>query len=66
MRTCEPSGFTRNRMSRNCSGVDRRVGPMMLALIAWPGAAGSPPIAPTETCTFCARMAATTSLVVRP
>ena len=44
MRTCEPSGLTRSRMLRNCSGVDRRVGPMMLALIAWPGAAGRPPI----------------------
>ena len=39
---------------------------MMLALMAVPGAAGRPPIEPTDTCTFCARMAATTSPVVRP
>ena len=39
---------------------------MMLALMAWPGAAGSPPIEPADTCTFCARIAATTSPVVRP
>jgi hypothetical protein len=39
---------------------------MMLALMACPGVAGRPPIEPTDTCTFCERMAATTSFVVRP
>ncbi len=39
---------------------------MMVALSCWPGTAGSAPISPLETWTFCARTAAATSPGVMP
>ncbi|MCY1447172.1 hypothetical protein D9M71_637780 [compost metagenome] len=53
--------MTFNRMAPNCSGVCRRVLPMMVALSWVPGEAGRPPSWPEEICTFCAWMALFTS-----
>ncbi len=66
MRTCEPSGFTFNRMLPNCSGVFSSVASVMVACSTWPGTDGVPPSEPPATCTFCACKAVCTSTGVRP
>ena len=59
--TREPSGFTRSRTARNCSGVCSRVWVVMVALSRCPSTAGSPPSCPAETWAFWAWSAAETS-----
>ena len=59
--TREPSGFTRSRTARNCSGVWKRVCAVMVALSRCPSTAGNPPSWPAETWAFWAWSADWTS-----
>ncbi len=62
--TRDPSGETRSRMARNCSGVWRRVWAVMVAVSRCPSTAGSPPSWPADTWAFWACSAFETSIGV--
>jgi hypothetical protein len=58
-----PSAEVRTTMSPNSSTVLRRPCALTDSCRSAPGSAGDWPITPAATCTFCSRMALTTSLV---
>ena len=64
-RTVEPSVLARSTMLPNCSTEVSWPATTTVALIGWPATIGRSPIVPDETCAFCARIAALTSLVER-
>ena len=53
----EPSGLARSTMAPNCSGVDSWPGTTTVAVMVWPATSGWLPMAPADTCAFCAWMA---------
>jgi hypothetical protein len=60
-----PSAAVLTMMSSNCSTSLRRPSVVTVSWKATFSGAGGSPTAPAATCTFCSRMALTTSLVVR-
>ena len=64
-RTVEPSGRARSTMLPNCSTLASCPLTTTVAAMLCPATFGKAPISPAETCAFCARIAATTSAVLR-
>src|SRR5665811_2073525 len=60
-RTLEPSVLARSTMLPNSSAEVNWPFTTTVAETPWPATLGSSPMVPEDTCTFCARMAATTS-----
>jgi len=60
-RTTAPSACVFSTMSRNCSGVCSRDRAVTVAVSCCFAGEGRAPISPTDTCVFCAAMAAVTS-----